>query len=32
MTSDSGQGTTGLIKSLADRRLALSTSVVVQGY
>lgn len=32
MTSNSSQGNSGLIKSLADRRLALSVSVVVAGY
>lgn len=32
VTSDSDQGNCGLIKSLADRRLALSASVVVAGY
>lgn len=30
--SDSSQGNTALIKSLADRRLALSASVVVASY
>lgn len=32
VTSNSSQGNSGLIKSLTDRRLALSASVVVAGY
>lgn len=32
VTSDSSQRNTGLIKALADRRLALSANVLVAGY